>query len=373
MDRTRVSIKIAPTRSKYDIVIGSGLLADSGAWAADALGRTKCRILIVSNRKVFGLYGETVERSLKRAGFEAHTHLIGDGERFKSFRTLETTLRTLSEKGFTRTDAVAALGGGVVGDLSGFAASIHLRGIDFLQIPTTLLAMIDSSVGGKTGINTTFGKNLVGSFYQPKGVLVDIDVLRTLDEREMTAGLCEAVKQGAVSGQALFRQTADFLEKRDSTGLARLVASQVAFKAKIVRGDETESVTNESPTSRKILNFGHTFGHALEKATGYNYLRHGEAVGYGIMFAAELSKKLELLGADEVNSLNDVVRRAGSLPTLRDVDQEKVLDSLTHDKKRVGNSLRWVLLRDIGKPVIVPESEMPRSAVSSTLKAFFRK
>jgi 3-dehydroquinate synthase len=374
MNRTRVSIRIPRSRSAYDIVIGSDLLAGTGAWAANALERSRCRILIVSNRKVFGLYGEKVRRSLEKAGFEIHSHLIGDGERFKSFRTIEVTLRKLSEKGFTRTDAVVALGGGVVGDLGGFAASIHLRGIDFLQIPTTLLAMIDSSVGGKTGINTIFGKNLIGTFYQPKGVLIDIDVLRTLDKREMTAGLCEAIKQGAVSGTALWRQTSSFLEKRDtSTGLSKLIAAQVAFKAKIVQGDEAESVTNESATSRKILNFGHTFGHALEKATDYKYLKHGEAVGYGVIFAAELSKKLELLDKDEVNSLNDVVRRAGELPTIRNVDQKKVLESLTHDKKRVGNSLRWVLLRGIGKPVIVPDTAMPRSAVSSTLKSIFRK
>ena len=269
---------------------------------------------------------------------------------------------------------VVAVGGGVVGDLSGFAASIHLRGIDFLQIPTTLLAMIDSSVGGKTGINTAFGKNLIGSFYQPRGVLVDVEVLRTLDRREITAGLCEAIKQGAVSGQPLWRQTAAYLENQDlGPRLSKLIAAQVAFKAKIVRNDESESVTNDSITSRKILNFGHTFGHALEKATNYNYLRHGEAVGHGIIFAAELSKKLELLDKDEVDSLNDVVRRAGHLPTIRNVDQDKVLESLSHDKKRVGKSLRWVLLQGIGKPVIVPDTEMPRSAISSTLKAIVRK
>ena len=374
MNRTLVPIKIARTRSAYDISIGSGLLESSGAWVADALGRSGSRILIVSNKKVFELYGEKVRRSLQKAGFEIHTHLIGDGERFKSFRTLETVLRTLSEKGFTRTDAVVALGGGVVGDLSGFAASIHLRGIDFLQIPTTLLSLIDSSVGGKTGINTTFGKNLVGSFYQPKGVLVDVEVLSTLDGREMTAGLCEAIKQAAVSGPALWRQTAAYVERQDlGPGLSKLIAAQVAFKAKIVGSDESESVTNNSATSRKILNFGHTFGHALEKATNYNYLKHGEAVGHGIIFAAELSKKLELIHKDEVNSLNDVVRQAGDLPTIRNVDQERVLESLNHDKKRVGNSLRWVLLQGIGKPVIVPDTEMPRSALPSTLKVIVRK
>ncbi|PYT01599.1 MAG: 3-dehydroquinate synthase [Acidobacteria bacterium] len=379
MDRTLVNIKIPRQQTSYDITIGRGLLVDSGSWAAAALGNRDSKLLIVSNRKVFGLYGETVRKSLKDVGFKIEVHLIGDGERFKSFRTLQDTLAALSEKGLTRTDAVVALGGGVVGDLAGFAASLHLRGIDLLQIPTTLLSMIDSSVGGKTGINTSFGKNLVGTFHQPKAVLIDVGVLRSLDDRELTAGFCEAIKQAALAGPKLFQLTADILkaDRRfdDPTVLdavARLVAKQVAFKAKIVRGDETEATDNDSPTSRKILNFGHTFGHALEKVTDYKYLRHGEAVGYGIKFAAELSKKLELLDQDEVDSLNDVVRRAGMLPTISNIDPALVLESLKHDKKRVGNSLRWVLLRGIGKPVIVPDTEIPRSAVSSTLKTIFR-
>jgi 3-dehydroquinate synthase len=257
-------------------------------------------VLIVSNRKVFGLYGGKVQTSLRAQGFETHVHLIGDGERFKDLRTFENTLRTLSQNGFTRTDSVLALGGGVVGDLAGFAASVHLRGIDLLQIPTTLLSMIDSSVGGKTAVNTSFGKNLVGSFYQPKGVLIDVDTLQTLPRREITAGFCEAIKQGAISGPALFRRTSDFLEafkvgdfrvaskfEARASELIELIGAQIRFKAKIVQNDESESVGDNSPRSRKILNFGHTFAHALEKATDYSYLKHGEAVGFGIMFAAE--------------------------------------------------------------------------------------
>lgn len=271
-----------------------------------------------------------------------------------------------------------------MGDLAGFAASLHLRGIDLLQVPTTLLSMIDSSVGGKTGINTSFGKNLVGSFYQPRGVLVDVETLRTLPRREITAGLCEAIKQGAISGRQLFQQTTDFLQtfkptdfrrsadhSRLAEDLAALIDRQIRFKAKIVQNDEFEDPENLSSSSRKILNFGHTFAHALERATDYRYLRHGEAVGYGIMFAAELSKKLELIVQDEVNSLNDVVHRAGVLPALDNVDRSKVQESFKHDKKRVGKSLHWVLLKGIGKPVIVPDTQIPRSAISSTLKAIF--
>jgi 3-dehydroquinate synthase len=386
MDSTIVPIKIPRRSSAYTIRIGSGLISEAGRLSAEALGRDSGRILIVSNRKVFGLFGKIIETSLKRTGFETNVHLIGDGERFKNLRTLESTLHVLNEKGFTRTDAVMALGGGVVGDLAGFAASIHLRGIDLLQIPTTLLSMIDSSVGGKTAVNTSYGKNLVGSFYQPTGVLIDADTLKTLPKREITAGFCEAIKQGAISGRPLFEQTDNFLRAYSARDFANptkymqfsgvlvdLIEKQVRFKARIVQNDEVESPFDSTSRSRKILNFGHTFAHALEKVSNYKLLKHGEAVGYGIMFAAELSKKLELLGQGEVNSLNDVVRRAGSLPPIIDIDQSKILASFKHDKKRIGNSLHWVLLRDIGKPVIVPDTEIPRSAVLSTLKSAFQK
>ncbi|MEO8042414.1 MAG: 3-dehydroquinate synthase [Acidobacteriota bacterium] len=386
MDTTIGPIKIPRKQSTYSIEIGEGLISDVGRWSATALGRESGRVLIVSNRKVFGLYGRKVETGLRERGFKPHVHLIGDGERFKDLRSLENTLRALSQNGFTRTDVVLALGGGVVGDLAGFAASVHLRGIDLLQIPTTLLSMIDSSVGGKTAVNTPFGKNLVGTFYQPKGVLIDVGTLQTLPRREITAGFCEAVKHGAISGHSLFRQTASFLESCKPADfrvpskfdllvpeLVTLIGEQLKFKAKIVQNDETESSANTSPRSRKILNFGHTFAHALEKASNYRYLKHGEAVGYGIMFAARLSKKLELLGQDEVNSLNDVVRRAGSLPAIIDIDQSKILESFKHDKKRVGDSLQWVLLKGIGKPVIVPDREIPGPAISSTFKTIFQK
>jgi 3-dehydroquinate synthase len=377
---------MARAAAAYDISIGSDLLSSSGAWAAECLCASSGKILIVSNRKVFGIYGETVRSSLVRAGFIVSTHLIGDGEKFKNLSTLEKILDVLAADRFTRTDSVVALGGGVVGDVAGFAASIHLRGIGLLQMPTTLLSMIDSSAGGKTGVNSTFGKNLIGSFYQPRGVLVDIETLRTLPRREMTSGLCEAVKQGAVAGKALFRQTASFLENHGplrkarsgwtvqySEKLCELAAAHIAFKTRIVQDDETESVLNDSPRSRKILNFGHTFAHALEKARNYRGIKHGEAVGYGIKFAARLSKSLELLSQDEVDLLNDVVHRAGVLPAIRDIDPSKLFEAFKHDKKQVGNSLHWVLLCGIGKPVIVPGSDVPRTAITSTLKAIIHE
>jgi 3-dehydroquinate synthase len=381
------TVRVA-TREKaasYDIRIGRGLLADAGEWAMKSLAGRPGRASIVSNRKVFSLYGETVSDGLSAAGFEPVVHLIGDGERFKSLKTLEKTLQFLSQSKLSRTDAVIALGGGVVGDLAGFAASVYLRGIDFLQIPTTLLSMIDSSVGGKTGVNSSFGKNLIGSFYQPRGVLVDTDVLRTLPGREVTAGFCEAVKQGAIGGRKLLDGTAAFLEKlqgsnireklddpRSADELASVLAAQVSFKARIVSGDERESVSKTDARSRKILNFGHTFGHALEKVTNYRYLRHGEAVGHGIRFAAALSKNLGLLAPNEVKLLNDVVHRAGKLPPIDNIDPREIFATFKYDKKMINDSLHWILLERLGKPVIFPHAKIPQAALTASFKETVR-
>ena len=229
-----------------------------------------------------------------------------DGEEHKDLGNVEKALAFFSESRLSRTDAVVALGGGVVGDLAGFAASIYMRGICFLQIPTTLLAMVDSSVGGKTGVNTAFGKNAIGAFHQPAGVLIDPAVLATLPDRELTAGFCEVVKHGALSGKKLLSQISSFLtdyplnsfaQLQENVGfradISNLIAANAEFKAGIVAGDEHESSSRADAKSRKILNFGHTLAHSLEKVTNYEYLKHGEAVGYGILYAAELSKNLD--------------------------------------------------------------------------------
>jgi 3-dehydroquinate synthase len=380
-----VPVRIARPDSAYTISIGAGLLSTAGDWAAKRLGSKPGKTLIVSNRKVWGLYGAVLSESLARVGFSVSVELVGDGERFKSLKTVEKTLARLSADVFTRTDSIIALGGGVVGDLAGFTAATYLRGIAFLQIPTTLLSMIDSSVGGKTGVNSSFGKNLIGSIYQPRGVLIDVDVLKTLPRRELTAGFCEAIKQGAISGKPLLEQTAHFLslypptsfrshftDPKFTVALSDLLSGQIAFKALIVQNDETEAVSNNSSRSRKILNFGHTFAHALEKASNYRGIKHGEAVGYGIKFAAELSKRLELIGHDEVDLLNDVVHRAGVLPAISNIDPLELLKAFKHDKKQIGNSLHWVLLRGIGRPAIVPDTEIPRSTIKSTLRTIIQ-
>jgi len=375
---TTVKIKTNQRPGAYEVRIGAGLLENAGEWAAEVSPQKPGRAAIISNKKVFGLYGGFVEKSLLNAGFHPNVHLIGDGERFKNLKTLENTLQILSEAKLARTDTVIALGGGVVGDLAGFAASIYLRGIGFLQIPTTMLSMIDSSVGGKTGVNSSFGKNLIGSFYQPHGVLVDTETLRTLPVRELTAGLCEAVKQGAIGGRRLFDNISGFLDDFQGGNLgdkelSAMLAGQISFKARIVAGDERESANRTDAASRKILNFGHTFGHALEKVTNYRYFRHGEAVGHGIRFAAALSKNLGLLEPDEVNLLNDVVRRVGILPSLENIDPREVFATFKYDKKLINDSLHWVLLEEVGRPLIFPHSRVTQSALMSSFREISRK
>lgn len=376
----KVGVRIPGETADYQILCGSGLLENTGDIVRMALGEDVRRVAVISNRKVFGLYGEAVERSLKRAGISAGSFMIGDGERFKTLRTAEKILGFFNTAGIKRGDAVIALGGGVVGDAAGFAASLHLRGVRLVQIPTTLLAMIDSSVGGKTGVNSSYGKNLIGTFHQPAAVIADVSVLATLDPREMSAGLFEAVKHGAISGEKLLRTTEKMIDARNrdprlngaetQAVFAKGIAEHVRFKASIVKGDAREAVTATGNRSRKILNFGHTLAHALELATGYRYLKHGEAVGHGVQFAAELSKRLELLPEDSIKSLNDVVHRVGNLPPVDKIGFEAVFSALSYDKKSRGGSIDWILLEGIGRPVIVSESTFPRGTVRKQLKAF---
>ena len=371
MTASSVNIKLVSSAHEYQVTIGNGLLAGCGSWARRAAGQSVTKIAIISNPTVFSLYGDRVQKSLQAAGFKVSHFLMKDGERFKTLRTAEDALRFLSEQQISRSDAIVALGGGVVGDLAGFAASVYLRGVSFLQIPTTLLAMVDASVGGKTGVNTSFGKNLVGAFHQPRGVLIDVDVLATLPGREVTAGRCEMVKHAAISGRKLLTSTAEIFSDRDpSSMLPSLIAENVRFKASIVAGDERESPTNHSSRSRKILNFGHTFAHALEKVTDYKRFRHGEAVGYGLLFAGELSKTVANCPEKDIRLLYDVVHRVGSLPPLGNIDENELLDAFSFDKKSAGGSLQMVLLKGIGKPVIV--TGIPRQTLKRVLKQFLQ-
>jgi 3-dehydroquinate synthase len=375
----RVPITLPGRESTYTVSIGSGGLSKIGNCARASVGKDARQAFVLSNPTVFSLYGNGVAASLAESGFDVSSFLIKDGERYKTLRTAESALAAFSSAGLTRTDAVIALGGGVVGDLAGFAAAIYLRGIPFIQVPTTLLAMIDSSVGGKTGVNTAFGKNLTGAFHQPSTVLIDPNVLSTLSRRELTAGFCEMIKHGALAGMELLGATNDLLtrfSRGPAVGIERamssLIKSHVEFKASIVASDERESSKRRDSHSRKILNFGHTLAHALEKVTDYRYFRHGEAVGYGILFAAELSKNLALCDEKDVNLLRDVVQHAGVLPALNGIDQDEVLAAFRSDKKVIGGELQMVLLKGIGKPIIVSEKDISTTLLKRTLKELFR-
>jgi len=378
----RVGVRLA-ARENYEIEIGANALDALGDIARRSLSPHARRIAVVSNERVFTLYGAGVVRNLRAAGFSVSHWLMGDGERHKNLRTAERALEFFSASKLERTDAVVALGGGVVGDLAGFAAAVYLRGIAFLQAPTTLLAQIDASVGGKTAVNTRDGKNLIGAFHQPRAVVISTETLLTLPPRELTAGWCEAIKQGAVGDRRLFERTRRFLvaeqtgdippalertrERADE--LADLIAAQCSFKAKIVADDEREDVGRTDARSRRILNFGHTAAHALEAVTRYRRFRHGEAVGYGMLVAAEISARLGMLDASELESLRACVRLAGRLPRADDLDERALLRAIASDKKSVGGHIRWVLLERIGRARIVGGEEIPPRVVRAALRA----
>jgi len=293
---------------------------------------------------------------------------------------LEQVVLFLANKGFERNDLVVALGGGVVGDLAGFAAAIYLRGIQFVQVPTTLLAQIDSSVGGKTAINLPVGKNMVGSFHQPGLVLIDQETLASLPKRELVAGFCEMVKQSLVANRALFESTTKVLQQTNAdpksiqgSDFESLIAEHCGFKAAIVKNDERESTDRADSRSRRILNFGHTTAHALEAITNYRMFRHGEAVGYGMLVAGEISKNMGLLDSSELESLREAVRSCGPLPRADKLDVTQIIKSLQHDKKSVAGQINWVLLEGIGLPRIVAGSEISSSLLRLSLRAGLHK
>jgi 3-dehydroquinate synthase len=332
----------------YRILIGPGLLSRLGAECA-ALGLgTRCAILTDAN--VARQYARPAERSLRAAGFDPVTLTVPAGETAKSLRVVGTCYQRLAAHRLERRSFVVALGGGVVGDLAGFVAATYLRGLPFVQVPTTLLAQVDSSVGGKVGVNLAAGKNLVGAFHQPRLVVCDLDTLRTLPEREFRAGLAEIIKYGIIGDAALFRRLErdlDQLLRRDPATLAAVIARSCAIKAAVVGQDETESGL------RAILNFGHTIGHALEAISGYGRYLHGEAIAIGQVAAAWISAEQTGLPARDVARITELFRRAG-LPTqvrLSAAQRRRLLAAMKLDKKVSGGEIRFVLARRLGDVV----------------------
>ncbi|MBP1474618.1 3-dehydroquinate synthase [Frateuria sp. MAH-13] len=352
------TIEVALGARRYPVWIGRGLLGDSARWRARLRGR---HALVVSNTTVAPLYLERIAQGLD--GLHWSSFLLDDGEAHKTFGNVGRALEALATSGATRDACVIALGGGVVGDLAGFAAACWMRGIDFIQMPTTLLAMVDSSVGGKTGVNLPAGKNLVGAFHQPRAVVADIDTLATLPDREYRAGLAEVVK-GAAIGDATFfawlEANTDALVRRHTTTLVEAIARKVRYKAGVVARDETEQ------GERALLNLGHTFGHALETAGNYTALLHGEAVAIGMLLAARLSERLGMSEAPDTARLQQLLDRLG-LPVARPAGMapEQLLALMRLDKKNTAGTLRLILWRGIGKAQIVTGVE--ETAVLETL------
>jgi len=366
------TVRVALGERSYDITIAGGALAQAGEIARAALGSKPHRVAIISNPKVHAHYGRLVEKSLKQAGFATLTHLIGDGERAKSLRTAERAWGFLISNRFERSDAIVALGGGVAGDLAGFVAATFLRGVNYVQIPTTLLAQIDSSVGGKTAVNHALGKNLIGAFHQPRAVVIDPSVLRTLPRRELRAGLYEAIKYGVIRDRELagFIQTnLDKIFALDSGVMSRVIARGCEIKAEVVAADERESGL------RRILNFGHTVGHALEAVTAYRRLKHGEAVGYGMKCASAIAEKAGIIPPAEAESLklsvDSLARLFGQLPRIDDLKTQDVIAAMAHDKKVAQGKLPLILPTKIGS-VVVRDDIAPaviRAAVRELLAA----
>ncbi len=376
-----VQVRLPARQRKYEIKIGPGLLSELGSEARAVLGPRSQRAALISNPIVFKHYGKRAGQSLKAENFKTTHWLMPEGERHKSLRSLVQALKFLTESGFERGDVVVALGGGVVGDLAGFAAATYLRGIAFVQAPTTLLAQIDASVGGKTAVNLPAGKNLVGAFHQPRLVIIDTETLGTLPERELTSGWCEAVKQGAVGGRKLFQQTRRLLtncgpdfslgldEDESQSEICATIAAHCHFKAAIVAGDEREEIGRVDHRSRKILNFGHTTAHALEKLTGYQRFRHGEAVGYGVLVAGEISKNIGMLASGELESLREAVRLCGRLPGAEDLSIGEIVTAMKGDKKSLAGATNWVLLERIGRARLVDGKMIDQRLLRSSLRA----
>jgi 3-dehydroquinate synthase len=348
--RNTSQVHIDLAERSYPILIGGSLIQESEVFA-DLPAATQ--VLIVSNTTVAPLYAERLKTSLLKHYTQVHVLALPDGEAFKTWETLNLIFDMLLKHSCDRKTVLFALGGGVVGDMTGFAAATYMRGVPFVQVPTTLLAQVDSSVGGKTAINHPLGKNMVGAFYQPQRVVCDLDTLKTLPARELSAGLAEVIKYGPIADMAFF----DWIESHmsdlmvgNSDALTKVIQRSCEIKAEVVGQDERESGL------RAILNFGHTFGHAIESGMGYGQWLHGEAVGCGMVMAAELSQRLGLIEPAFAMRLKQLIQKAGLPvvgPTLSQADNAgRYLELMRVDKKAEAGEIRFVLINGPGHAVM---------------------
>ncbi len=342
--RATVTVELADR--SYDILIGTDLLGDTQVFAGLPCAAA---VLIVTNERIAPLYAQRLRAAIAAHYPRVEVLVLPDGEIHKDWPTLNIVFDALLEGNFDRKTVLFALGGGVIGDVTGFAAACFMRGVPFVQVPTTLLAQVDSSVGGKTAINHPLGKNMIGAFYQPQRVLADLATLATLPRREIAAGLAEVIKYGPIADDAFFgwlEGHIDDLLRLDAAALAHAVRRSCEIKAEVVRGDEREA------GRRAILNFGHTFGHALEAELGFGTWLHGEAVGCGMVMAAELSHRLGLIDVSYRDRIEALVRRAG-LPVRAPVlDPDRLIGFMRHDKKSEAGRIRFVVIDRPGHAVL---------------------
>lgn len=355
---THQTLTVALDERSYPIHIGCGLLGNAELWRPHL--NPKMGAVVITNTTVAPLYLDKVMATLASLGCPAFSVILPDGEEYKSWETLNTVFDALLENRCERGTTLIALGGGVIGDLVGFAAACYQRGAPFIQVPTTLLSQVDSSVGGKTAINHPLGKNMIGAFYQPKLVLADLDTLDTLSSREMAAGLSEVIKYGLIRDEAFFQwleQNAEGLMQRDKTLLAQAVHHSCAHKAEVVARDEREA------GERALLNLGHTFGHAVETGMGYGSWLHGEAVAAGTVMAALLSKQLGWLDDAAIERIKLLFQRVGLpvagpwLASSPEASAGRYLELMRHDKKVSAGVMRLVLLKAIGLAVVSAEAD----------------
>lgn len=337
------SIPVLVAPYPYEVIIGKGLLASAGAQVISTLVHRPTKCAIITAQPIWKHWGRTLEKSLSATEHECFVLKVPDGECNKNIRVIEKLLHGMAKHGADRSSIVIALGGGVVCDMAGFAASIYMRGIPVVQIPTTLLAQVDAAIGGKTGVDLKAGKNLAGTFHQPSLVIVDPVVLRTLPEREYRSGLFEVIKCAIIRDARLL----EYIEENRKAILARnpstvqhIIEASVKVKADVVSSDERESGL------RRILNFGHTIGHAIEAATGYKHLLHGEGVAWGMIAAIQISCKMKMLSDELATLMTDLVLSYGPLPPIR-VSCKQIIKFLASDKKSVSGVPHFVLLNGI--------------------------
>jgi len=342
------TIRVETPSAKYDVVAGSGLVETLARRIERAAGKLPRRVFVLTSAPIWGLWGEAFQSSFAEPPIVL---FLPPGEEQKTIKNVETLLREMARAGGDRGSLLIAFGGGIVGDVGGFLASIFMRGIPYVQVPTTFLAQVDSSVGGKTGVNLPEGKNLVGSFYHPLAVFADIGVLATLPDRELRAGLMESVKAGIIRDRALVRfmeEHADDVLGRNPKALEKVIAASIRMKAGVVNQDERERGL------RMILNFGHTVGHALEQATSYKSLLHGEAVGWGMVAALHLARQRGTISRAQFERLESLIALYGPLPALK-LRVPKVVGATVGDKKNVGGVTRFVLPVGIGDAGVVED------------------